>query len=338
MTLLAIDDLRVHFVARGIDNRVRTAQALNGVSLAIAPGEIVGLVGETGAGKSLTALAVMGLLRPPARAVGGAIRFEGRPLAADADGRGDGVRGARIALIPQSPRTSLDPLATVGEQLVRMQREHAGTDGRPRASRAEMQARALEMLQVVRIPEPERRLRAYPHELSGGMAQRVLIAMALVNDPKLLVADEPTTGLDVTVQAEILDTLRAIVRERAMSALVITHDLGIVAHFCDRMALMFAGTIVESGPVASVFADPRHPYTRALIAATPRRAARAGSDPAATGGTPPDLYALPAGCLYRERCPRAVDGCAAPPPLVDVGPGHTARCVFAAEAAGSVPS
>lgn len=330
--LLVLDNLHVHFVSRGLDNRVRVAKALNGVSFILERGEVLGLVGETGAGKSLTALAVMGLLRPPARAVAGRILFDGRPLHPTDPEGGDGIRGSGIALVPQSPRTSLDPLATVGAQLVRMQREHARRVGIARPAASTMQSRALEMLRAVRIPEPERRMNAYPHELSGGMAQRVLIAMALVNGPRLLVADEPTTGLDVTVQAEILDTLRTVVRERGMSAMIITHDLGIVAHFCDRMALMFAGTVVEQGRVAPVFGDPRHPYTRALIAATPRRIAARGF--AETGGTPPDLYALPTGCLYRERCPRATAECTVVPPVVMLPDGREARCHHAFESAG----
>ena len=323
MSLLEVDDLHVHFASRGLDNRLRVARALNGVSFKVEEGEVLGLVGETGAGKSLTALALLGLLQPPAVVAAGRIRFEGRELAPLASGARDHVRGTRLTLIPQSPHTSLDPLKRVGEQLVRMQREH--TD----VSKKAAWARARDMLAEVRIPAPDQRLRAWPHELSGGMAQRVLIAMALVNQPRLVIADEPTTGLDVTVQAEVLDTLRELVRAHRMSAIIITHDLGIVAHYCDRLAVMFAGTIVEQGPTRAVFREQRHPYTRALIASTPKRIAERGFGQ--VGGTPPDLYALPDGCLYRDRCARAADICVQPPPNMAFPGNHTALCHFAAE-------
>jgi len=320
MSLLEVDELRVHFASRGMDNQLRVAHALNGVSFRVEEGEIVGLVGETGAGKSLTALALLGLLQPPAVVSAGRIRFEGRDL----DPLKSDVRGTRLTLIPQSPHTSLDPLTRIGEQLVRMQREHT------QVSKKQAWQRAREMLAEVRIPAPEERLRAWPHELSGGMAQRVLVAMALVNRPRLVIADEPTTGLDVTVQAEVLDTLRELVRAHGMSAIIITHDLGIVAHYCDRLAVMFAGTIVEQGPTRKVFHEQRHPYTRALVASTPKRIAERGFGP--VGGTPPDLYALPDGCLYRDRCVRAAAICVQPPPNVPFPGNHSALCHFAAEA------
>jgi peptide/nickel transport system ATP-binding protein/oligopeptide transport system ATP-binding protein len=325
VSLLAVEDLHVEFAARGLDNRVRVASALNGVSFRVEAGEILGLVGETGAGKSLTALAAMGLLRPPARIPRGAIRFEGRDLLGLPERDIARIRGRRMAMIVQSPLTSLDPLKRVGDQLVRMQRVH-GT-----ASRAEARERAEAMLAAVRIPDPRRRMQAWPHELSGGMAQRVLIAMALVNDPALVIADEPTTGLDVTVQAQVLDTLRDLVRARGLGALVITHDLGVVAHYCQRVAVMFAGRIVEDGPVAEVFARPAHPYTQALIASTPGRIAQLGWT--VTGGTPPDLYDLPQGCLYRDRCPRAAPACLVAPARREVAPSHSAACHFAEDAA-----
>ncbi|HYL87201.1 MAG TPA: ABC transporter ATP-binding protein [Burkholderiales bacterium] len=323
MSLLSVEDLHVHFVSRGLDNRLRVARALNGVSFEVEEGEVLGLVGETGAGKSLTALALLGLLQPPARVTRGRIRFEDRELAPLASGARDHVRGTRVTMIPQSPQTSLDPLTRIGEQLVRMQREHR------RVSKADAWRRAGEMLAEVRIPAPEQRMHAWPHELSGGMAQRVLIAMALVNQPRLVIADEPTTGLDVTVQAEVLDTLRELVRAHRMSAILITHDLGIVAHYCDRIAVMFAGVIAEQGPTRAVFREQRHPYTRALIASTPKRIAERGFGE--VGGTPPDLYALPEGCLYRDRCARAADICVQPPPNVPFPGKHAALCHFATE-------
>ena len=320
MTLLSVENLHVHFVARGLDNTVRTARALNGVTFKVGEGEIVGLVGETGAGKSLTALSLLGLLRPPAQVVAGRILFEGRELAALERGSPDHVRGKRLTLIPQSPKSSLDPLCRIGDQLVRMQREHGQT------SQARARARARTMLAQVRIPDPDSRMQAWPHELSGGMAQRVLIAAALVNEPRLVVADEPTTGLDLTVQAEVLDTLRELVRAKRMSAIIITHDLGIVAHYCDRIAVMFAGTIIEEGPVRTVYRDRRHPYTAALIASTPKQIARQGFGQ--VGGAPPDLYALPPGCAYQDRCPSAQAACAWAPPLVEFDTGHRVLCHF----------
>lgn len=319
MSLLAIEDLHVEFATHDLANRPRLARALNGVSVQVAAGEIVGLVGETGAGKSLTAMAAMGLLRPPARIPRGRIRFDGQDLLPTAP---PGLRGRRMTMIVQSPLTSLDPLKRVGEQLVRMQRVH-----QPGLSRAEAARRGEAMLAAVRIPDPARRMRAWPHELSGGMAQRVLIAMALVNDPALVIADEPTTGLDVTVQAQVLNTLRDLVAQRGLGALVITHDLGVVAQYCARVAVMFAGRILEEGPPALVLRRPAHPYTQALIASLPGRIARQGY--AAAGGAPPDLYALPEGCLYRDRCPRAAPACADAPALRTVPPGHAAACHFA---------
>jgi oligopeptide/dipeptide ABC transporter ATP-binding protein len=320
MTLLSVENLHVHFVSRGFDNNVRTARALNGVSFKVDQGEILGLIGETGAGKSLTALALLGLLRPPAQVVEGRILFEGKELAALDRGATDHIRGKRLTLIPQSPKTSLDPLSRIGKQLVRMQREHGET------SKARALERARTMLGQVRIPDPERRLMAWPHELSGGMAQRMLIAAALINEPRLVIADEPTTGLDLTVQAEVLDTLRRLVHANGMSAILITHDLGIVAHYCDRIAVMFAGFIIEEGPVREVYRDHRHPYTAALIASTPKQIARQGFGQ--VGGAPPDLYALPQGCPYRDRCPKAQPVCGTPPPAVQFEAGHRVFCHF----------
>ncbi len=322
MSLLEVEDLHTHFIARGLDNRIRTARALNGVSFTLDAGRTLGLVGETGAGKSLTALSIMGLLRPPARIVQGRIRFDGRDLVEADEEALNALRGGSIALIVQSPRTSLDPLTRIGDQLVAVHRAHRAVDA------ATARERAIAMLAAVGIPDPARRMMAWPHELSGGMAQRVLIAMALINEPRLLIADEPTTGLDVTVQAQVLDLLRALVREKGIGAIVITHDLGVVAHYCDDVAVMFAGGIVESGPVRAVFGDPRHPYTRNLIAATPERLRIDGAR--RQGAPPPDLYALPEGCHYRDRCPDAAAQCAAAPPWVPIdGEGHHARCHFA---------
>jgi len=318
MSLLQVDNLHTHFVTRDRDNQVRTATALNGVSFALADGEVLGLVGETGAGKSLTATSIMGLLRPPARIVEGRISFGGRTLTDMPPDELNALRGNEIAIVVQSPKTSLDPLMRIGDQIVRVIQAHR------RMERTEAYQRALKMLAAVGIPDPERRAQALPHELSGGMAQRVLIAMALINEPRLLVADEPTTGLDVTVQAQILDMLRRLVSEMGMASLVITHDLGIVAHYCDRVAVMFAGRIVEIGPTAAVFGNPAHPYTRALIGSAPENFSLAAGRPGR--GEPPNLYALPPGCHYVDRCPLADSRCAQMPPLVSVSAGHEALC------------
>jgi oligopeptide/dipeptide ABC transporter ATP-binding protein len=263
---------------------------------------------------------LLGLLRPPARLVRGAIEFAGRPL--DAAAMAD-VRGKKITLIRQSPLTSLDPLCRIGDQLVRVQQEHG------KVRRAEALLRAHELLAEVRIPAPQRCLQAWPHELSGGMAQRVLIAMALVHRPRLLIADEPTTGLDVTVQADVLDALRSLVRAHRMSMLLITHDLGVVAQYCDRVFVMFAGKTAEQAPTREIFDEPSHPYTQALMASTPRGIRRAGYAPISS--TPPDLFALPAGCAYRGRCARAAERCAQEPPTVRRSPLRVVQCHFANE-------
>jgi peptide/nickel transport system ATP-binding protein/oligopeptide transport system ATP-binding protein len=319
--LLEIDDLHAHFVSLTPDNTIATARALNGVTFAVDAGEVLGLVGETGAGKSLTALSIMGLLRPPARIVKGRVVFEGRNLLELPPAEVNRLRGSALSLIVQSPATALDPLARIGDQLVRLQRDHRDV------TRSAARAAALAMLHAVGIPDPERRLAAWPHELSGGMAQRVVIAMALINAPRLVIADEPTTGLDVTVQAQILGLLANLVRARGLAAILVTHDLGIVAHHCARIAVMFAGRIVESGPTRAVFAAPRHPYTQALLDSIPRRGAtRRG---ARESTPPPDLLSLPEGCHYRDRCPRAEPRCATTPDSRELAPGHRAACHFA---------
>ncbi len=319
MSLLKVEGLSTHFISRDIDNRMRVAKALSGVSFALDTGRVLGIIGETGAGKSLTAQSICGLLKPPARIVGGRVTFDGQDLTAMSPEALNRLRGAQIALVVQNPRTSLDPLSRVGDQLVRIHQAHG------RHSQAASRKRALEMLAAVGIPDPEGRAKAWPHELSGGMAQRVLIAMALMNGPRLLIADEPTTGLDVTVQAQILDLMRDLVQRFGMAMMIITHDLGVVAHYCDEVAVMFAGTIVESGPVRTIFGAPGHPYTQALIAATPERK-RIGGGGAQIGGEPPDLYNLPSGCPVRLRCAHATEVCATTPPERAMAPGHMVRC------------
>jgi peptide/nickel transport system ATP-binding protein/oligopeptide transport system ATP-binding protein len=321
MSLLEVENLHTHFISRTLNDELRVAKGLNGVTFSLENGEIMGLVGETGAGKSLTAMSIMGLLSPPARIVDGSARFDGIELTTMKREELDQLRGNEITMIVQSPVSSLDPLKRIGRQLVRIQQVHQDI------SKAEAHERAVEMLRTVGIPNPALRTRAWPHELSGGMAQRVLIAMALINSPRLVIADEPTTGLDVTVQAQILDLFLDLVRERGLSAIIITHDLGIVAHYCSKMAVMFAGRVVEQGPVRTVFKDARHPYTRALINSTPSRVARYGHVRSA-GGAPPNLYDLPKGCHYRDRCEFSADICATIPPEVHLDSAHLANCHF----------
>ncbi|MBO6759184.1 MAG: ABC transporter ATP-binding protein [Roseibium sp.] len=320
MSLLEVENLRTHFISRDIDNQIRVAKALNDVSFRLEAGKVLGFVGETGAGKSLTAQSICGLLRPPARIVGGSVLFDGQDLIEMPQEELNALRGDQIAMVVQNPRTSLDPLTRIGDQLVRIHQAHTG--GPVTASRG----RALDMMQAVGIPDPANRSNAWPHELSGGMAQRVLIAMALMNNPKLLIADEPTTGLDVTVQAQILDLMKGLTERFGMAMIIITHDLGIVAHYSDEIAVMFAGTIVESGPVREVFAKPDHPYTRSLIASTPEKLQIGGG--AKLGGQPPDLYNLPSGCPLRTRCTFAEDVCATPPTRKQIGGGHYSVCHF----------
>ncbi|MCC6467405.1 MAG: ABC transporter ATP-binding protein [Alphaproteobacteria bacterium] len=315
--LLRVDDLRTHFLSRDRYNRPRVAAALNGVSFSLDRGEILGLVGETGAGKSLTAYSILGLLKPSARIVGGQVLFDGQRLDTMAPAALNALRGRRLALVVQNPKTSLDPLTRVGPQLLRIYRHHRGGEA--------ARKRVLAMLASVGIPDPERRYGAYPHELSGGMAQRVVIAAALINGPDLLIADEPTTGLDVTVQAQVLDLLAARVQAARMAVLLITHDLGIVAQYCSRVAVMYAGRIVEIGAVEQVLRDPAHPYTRALIAATPERLQQTGAAPP-VNLPPPDLFALPSGCAYRDRCPLQIERCASTPPEIQAPAGQTAYC------------
>jgi oligopeptide/dipeptide ABC transporter ATP-binding protein len=325
LTILSVEGLETHFVSRDAENRVRTARALNGVSFSVDRGEILGLVGETGAGKSLTAYSILGLLNAPARIVGGRAMFEGRDILGLPAAEMNKLRGRRIALVVQSPRSSLDPVARIGHQIVRAYRDHQGGDA------AEVRARAVAMLESVGIPDPKRVADAYPHELSGGMAQRALIALALINEPDLLIADEPTTGLDVTVQAQVLDLLKSLVASRGLATIVITHDLGVVANYCDRVAVMFAGRIVEQGPVRDVFGDPVHPYTRELVDSTPERL-KIGAQPM-VGAPPPDLFALPGGCHYRLRCAFAETRCESEPPEIARRGGGMVRCVLAAPGA-----
>tara|TARA_B110000305_G_C19372632_1_gene605306 strand:+ start:182 stop:1219 length:1038 start_codon:yes stop_codon:yes gene_type:complete len=321
VTLLSVSNLKTHFIFRDIDNQFREAKALNKVSLSLDAGRILGIVGETGAGKSLTAQSICGLLRPPAKIVGGTIQFDGQDLLSLSEDELNKVRGADISMVVQNPRSSLDPLTRIGDQLVRIHQTHTG--GPIKTSRR----KAIEMMEAVGFSDPEQRKNAWPHELSGGMAQRVLIAMALMNEPKLLIADEPTTGLDVTVQAQILDLLKDLVSQFNMATMIITHDLGIVAHYCDEVAVMFAGEIIEQGSVQDVFLSSAHPYTQSLLASTPEKL-RLGSKATVTR-SPPDLFNLPQGCLSQDRCEISTELCKTTPPFQKISRLHSARCHFA---------
>ena len=320
--LLAIRNLVVEFASRDAGGQPRLARVLNRVDLDVGAGRIAGLIGETGAGKSMTAMATIGLLPPDTR-TSGEVRFAGTDLLRLEGAALDRVRGSRIGFVAQNSRAALEPVTRVGDQLVRLIRAHSSID----VSAA--RARAIDMLGAVGIPDPQARYEAYPHELSGGMAQRVVIAMALVNQPQLVIADEPTTGLDVTVQAQVLDLLQELVRARGAAALIITHDLGIVAQYCDDMAVMFAGRVIERGGVAGVLAKPQHPYTRRLIAAA---RARVAHGTALTKSDPPDLYRIGAGCVYADRCELAGAVCRVEPderPCGAPAADHRVRCHMA---------
>jgi len=314
--LLHIDGLSTVFDLEG-----GAVTAVDGLSLAVAPGEIAGLVGESGCGKSLTALSIMGLLPPPGRVAGGRILFEGRDLLSLSPRQMRGLRGREISMIFQEPMTSLNPVFTVGRQIAEEITAHEPV------SRAAAWQRAVEMLDKVGIPEPAARARAYPHQLSGGMRQRVMIAMALALDPKLLIADEPTTALDVTIQAQILQLMRDLQQETGAAVLLITHNLAVVAQTCSRVMVMYTGRLVEDAPVEELFDHPLHPYTRGLLACLPARAPRPGQKLPTIGGIVPPLGSLPPGCAFSNRCPDAFEPCTqAEPALVEAAPGHAVRC------------
>ena len=317
--LLEIRHLQTHFFVRG-----RVAKAVDDVSLAIAPGKTLGLVGESGCGKSVTAHAIIGLIPvPPGRIVGGQILFEGTDLLRLSQGRMRKIRGNRISMIFQEPMTSLNPVFTVGEQVAEVIRLHQ------RLGRADAMARVVEMFQLVGIPAASSRLREYPHQMSGGMRQRVMIAMALACNPRLMIADEPTTALDVTIQAQILDLMNTLKNETGASILFITHDLGVIAEMAQHVAVMYAGKVVEYTDVETLFASPKHPYTIGLMHSIPVVGGRSrGRRLSTIPGTVPSLFNLPPGCLFSDRCPDVFADCRrVAPQLVPVGPNHIARCL-----------
>ena len=318
MALLEIENLSVQFPSgRAV------MQAVDGVSLSLEAGEVLGIVGESGSGKSVTMMALMGLGSYPGRVTADRLRFDGHDLLALSPGERSRLTGKDVAMIFQDPTTSLNPCFTVGFQLAETLRLHLGMDRR--AARR----RCIELLEQVGIPEPESRLKAYPHQMSGGMNQRVMIAMAIACNPKLLIADEPTTALDVTVQAQILDLLRGLQGERGMALVLITHNMGVVSEMAQRVAVMYAGQVMEQRGAQQLFAQPRHPYTQALLAALPERSDTAARL-ATIAGMVPGLYDRPSGCLFAPRCSRAADACRAARPPLQQG---SVRCHFPLEAA-----
>jgi oligopeptide/dipeptide ABC transporter ATP-binding protein len=318
--LLEVDDLRVEFRTRD-----GVAKVINGVSYHLDPGETLAVLGESGSGKSVTAQAIMGILdSPPGYVTGGRILYQGQDLLAMPERRRREVRGREIAIIFQDALSALNPVFTVGYQIAETLRHREGM------SRADATRRAVELMDLVRIPGAKDRVREYPHQFSGGMRQRVMIAMALAQNPKVLIADEPTTALDVTVQAQIMDLLADLRRDLDMAMILITHDLGVVADVADRIAVMYAGRIVEHADVRSLYAAPAHPYTRGLLGSVPRLTDR-GTELATIKGLPPNLTRIPAGCPFHPRCPYARQACAdTAPPLVDLG-GRDSACHFAQE-------
>ncbi len=318
--LLEVSDLHVSFATD--DGVVR---AVDGVSYTVAPGRTLGIVGESGSGKTVSSLSVMGLTRARNTTISGSIRLDGRELVTASDDELRRIRGDDVAMIFQDPLSSLHPFFRIGDQLVEAVQAHRDV------SKGEALDRAVELLELVGIPEARRRAAGFPHELSGGMRQRVMIAMALVNDPRLLIADEPTTALDVTVQAQILQLLARLQAERGMAIVIITHDLGIVAELADEVAVMYAGQIVERAPTAAIFAAPEHPYTWGLLGSIPRLERPRGDDLVTISGRPPSLINPPGGCRFHPRCPYVREAHRRVEPALEPVPGdprHLAACLL----------
>ncbi|MGH2447900.1 MAG: ABC transporter ATP-binding protein [Chloroflexota bacterium] len=332
--LLEVEDLKTYFYTRA-----GVVKAVQGVSFDLDKGETLGIVGESGSGKSVTALSIMRLIpEPPGKFAGGKVVFDGKPLidvVEDTDSRGrvhrqehsisEGsmrkIRGGDISMIFQDPMTSLNPLLTIGRQIAESVQEHMGL------GRKASYTRAAEMLDKVGIPSAQNRLGDYPHQFSGGMRQRVMIAIALATNPELLIADEPTTALDVTIQAQILDLMRGLSSEFGTAVILITHDMGVVANMADRVAVMYAGYVVETGTISEIFYRGRHPYTHALLNSIPRLDQPRDQPLSPIKGSPPDMLTLKPGCPFAPRCPNVIDICRQQmPPLETIGPGHLAAC------------
>ncbi|MDP3508113.1 MAG: ABC transporter ATP-binding protein [Candidatus Melainabacteria bacterium] len=313
MALLEIQNLATAF-----PTEAGMARAVDDVTLSVEKGKVLGIVGESGCGKSITSLSILRLIPPPGKIVGGQIRLDGKNLLEFSEAQMRGVRGNRIALIPQDPMTSLNPVYTVGAQIMEAVELHQ------KVSKAEARKKAIAVLDRVRIPEARNRVDDYPHQFSGGMRQRVMIAMALACEPELLIADEPTTALDVTVQAQILDLLREIQKDQGTAIVLITHDLGVVAEMCDTVAVMYAGSVVEYASVEELFKSPKHPYTIGLMNSLPKPGSQRLIP---IEGQPPSLVNLPNGCRFANRCSLRVDSCELSiPPLEEKSAGHDARC------------
>ena len=325
--LLEIDNLQTHFFTSG-----GTVKAVDGVSYDVNAGETVAVVGESGSGKSVTALSILRLIpKPPGEIVGGEIRFQGKNLAFCTEDEIREIRGRDISMIFQEPMTSLNPVLSIGLQLTEPMMAHL------KMSDAEAKERAVKLLELVGINEPRRRIEQYPHHLSGGMRQRVMIAMSLACEPKLIIADEPTTALDVTIQAQILELMKNLTREMNVAMIIITHNLGVVARYADRVNVMYAGRIVETGNASDIYHRPRHPYTLALLKSVPRmdRPRQAKLDP--VDGQPPDLTRLDGGCSFRPRCKFAIDKCKESyPPLEEMGDQHYSACFRSKESLAEI--
>src|SRR3712207_6267946 len=318
--LLEVEDLRVHFETE--DGLVK---AVDGITYSVDSGQTLGIVGESGSGKSVSSLTVMGLTRARNARISGSVVFDGKELANASDDELRGIRGDDIAMIFQDPLSSLHPFYKVGDQIVEAIQSHKDV------SKAQAYDRAVEMLNLVGIPGPRRRASSYPHEFSGGMRQRAMIAMALANDPKLLIADEPTTALDVTVQAQILELIERLQREFDTAVVIITHDLGVVAEMADEIAVMYAGRVVEQGKADTIFAAPEHPYTWGLLSSIPRLDSPRGEPLVPIGGRPPSLINLPSGCSFHPRCPYVKEAHTRIDPVldpVDGNPDHKVACLL----------
>ncbi|MGI9422477.1 MAG: ABC transporter ATP-binding protein [Hyphomicrobiaceae bacterium] len=315
--LLEIENLQTHFfTSAGV------VKAVDGITYDVAPGETVAVVGESGCGKSVSAMSILRLIPdPPGKVVGGNIRFDDKDLLSLSDAEMRDIRGRDIGMIFQEPMTSLNPVLSIERQLTETLEHHLGSN------KQEANARALELLGLVGISEPERRLKQYPHHLSGGMRQRVMIAMALACNPKLIIADEPTTALDVTIQAQILELMKNLTRELGVAMIIITHNLGVVARYADRVNVMYAGRIVESGTAQEIYHNPKHPYTLALLRSVPRMDQPRGAKLQPVEGQPPDLTKLDGGCSFRPRCSFATSQCGdSRPDLEEVAPAHISAC------------
>ncbi len=316
--LLQVKDLKTYI--RGRDG-LRVTKAVDGVSFDLRRGETLGIIGESGCGKTMTALSIMRILPASARVVGGEILFNGENLLTKSDSMMRRLRGEKISMILQDPMVSLDPLFTVGSQLAEPLRVHMGLSG------AALQNRMMELMSAVSIPSPETRLKQYPHQMSGGMLQRIVGAIAISCDPQLLIADEPTTALDPTVQAQFLDLLEKLRDSKHLSVIVVTHDFGVAARLCDRVMVMYAGRIVEMGPIREIFDHPRHPYTKALLGSIPDATEHGARRLKSIDGQPPDLASLPPGCPFAPRCPSVIERCRREYPTeFRVASEHVASC------------